>query len=356
VTSVDKIIKGLIPLLFATLLLTIMFAHAFRAKYIDETCMESYNILYADGWTHCNTVSQSYMQALRMFLPGAEFDYEGSGRVLTIVYAVFMGVILLNMIIAYVCNIFSEVLKDSKTAFWENRLSITTEIEALSNICHNFSWKKTNEYEVCELNTQRLNFSIVPSLISSNEICTPFFNWWFSHTNSGCECPHLMTRMYAFYSYSQWDDIVYPGIVLERILHGLKYNEEIVTEYTHPLNIEQSHPSILSRIIVKMVLYQFFFIHVVAIIVVFIFGSFSFGIFWPEAMKKSLFHMDTKHHFNEMEELSNKNDKSKEELRGEIRILERNIDNMKIKQEQGLELSRGIMHQLEKMELVMRKE
>ena len=63
-----------------------------------------------------------------------------------------------------------------------------------------------------------------------------------------------------------------------------------------------------------------------------------------------------------MEELSNKNDKSKEELRGDIernhnkiRLIERNIDNMKIdidsmkiKQEQGLELSRGIMTQLVK--------
>ena len=73
--------------------------------------------------------------------------------------------------------------------------------------------------------------------------------------------------------------------------------------------------------------------------------------------------MDTKHHFNEMEELSNKNDKLKEEFRedsernhNKIRLLERNIDNMKIKQEHGLELSRGILNQPEKMELVMRKE
>jgi len=343
------------------------------------------------------------VQALRMFLPGADLDYEGSGGVLTYFYAVFMSVILLNMIIAYVCNIFSEVLKDSKTAFWENRLSITTEIEALSNICHNFSWKKTNESEVCEIKTQRLNFSIVSSLISSNEKCAPFFNWWSSHTNSGCECPYLMTRMYAFYSYSQWDDIVYPGIVLERILHGLKYNEELShpsntdkvplnTDQSHPPSTEQSHPSILSRIIVKIVLYHLFLIHVVAIIVVFIFGLFSFGN-WPEAMKFFLFHMDTKHHFGEMEELSNKNDKSKEELRGDIdrnhnqirliveevrgdiernhnkiRLLERNIDSIKIKQaqgltvmdnmkididsikvkqEQGLELSRCILNQLE---------
>jgi len=115
--------------------------------------------------------------------------------------------------------------------------------------------------------------------------------------------------------------------------------------------------------------------------------------------------VDTKHHFNEMEELSNKNDKLKEDLRedsdrnhNKIRLLERNIDsiqfkqcqglavidsmkididniqikqwqglavidsmkididNMQMKQEQGLELSRGIMNQLEKMEFVMRKE
>ena len=110
-----------------------------------------------------------------------------------------------------------------------------------------------------------------------------------------------MMRMYAFYSYSQWDDIVYPGIVIERILHGLKYNVSLES---------QSHPSILPRTIVKTASNHLFLIHVVAIIIIFIFGLFSFGI-WPEAMKESLFHVDTKHEFGEMEKLSNKNDQSK---------------------------------------------
>ena len=68
--------------------------------------------------------------------------------------------------------------------------------------------------------------------------------------------------------------------------------------------------------------------------------------------------MDTKHDFTEMKELSNKIDKLKEELTGDIdnkiRLIDRNIDNMKIdidsmkiKQEQGLELSRRILNQLE---------
>jgi len=67
-----------------------------------------------------------------------------------------------------------------------------------------------------------------------------------------------------------------------------------------------------------------------------------------------------------VEELSNKNDRSKEELKGDIernhnkiRLIERNIDNMKIdidsikiKQEQGLELSRRILNQLEQNRVV----
>ena len=50
--------------------------------------------------------------------------------------------------------------------------------------------------------------------------------------------------------------------------------------------------------------------------------------------------MDTKHQFGEMEELSNKSDKSKEEVRGDIdrnhnniRRIERTIESMKIKQQ-----------------------
>jgi len=67
-----------------------------------------------------------------------------------------------------------------------------------------------------------------------------------------------------------------------------------------------------------------------------------------------------------VEELSNKNDRLKEELKGDIernhsniRLIERNIDNMKIdidsikiKQEQGLELSRRILNQLEQNRVV----
>jgi len=67
-----------------------------------------------------------------------------------------------------------------------------------------------------------------------------------------------------------------------------------------------------------------------------------------------------------VEELSNKNDILKEELKGDnernhnkIRLIESNIDNMKIdidsikiKQEQGLELSRRILNQLEQNRVV----
>merc|ERR1740124_982107 len=74
VTSVDKIIKGLIPFLFATSLLTIMFAHAYRAMYVEETCTEIDNSTLTNEWLSCSTISQSYMQALRMFLSG-DFDY-----------------------------------------------------------------------------------------------------------------------------------------------------------------------------------------------------------------------------------------------------------------------------------------
>jgi len=228
------------------------------------------------------------MKALTWFLPGAEWDYEGSGRVLTYFYALFMGVILLNMIIGYVCHIFTKVHENAEAAFWENRLSITTEIEALISVYGAIFWKESTDSEVHETevhknqcDNRRLNFSVVPSVMPSQEDITPFFNWWFSHINSRCERPPIMTRIRTFYSYSQWDDIVYPGIVLERILYGLKYNAELTT-----VKSGKRIPWILSKCLFTFVSYLLFLIHVVVIVVIFIFGFFFIWAFLAKLHEK----------------------------------------------------------------------
>jgi len=263
------------------------------------------------------------------------------------------------------------VQENAEAAFWENRLSITTEMEALISVYGAIFWKESTDSEVHETevhknqcDNRRLNFSVVPSVMPSQEDITPFFNWWFSHINSGCERPTLMTRIRTFYSYSQWDDIVYPGIVLERILYGLKYNAELTT-----VKSGKRIPWILSKCLFTFVSYLLFLIHVVVIVVVFIFGFFSLGHFWPRSMKKRLFHMHFSEHLSETEERNNKNDRLKDELRGDIernhkniRRIERTVESMRIKQQQGLDeqkeqaqLIRDILTQLERIAPAQRK-
>merc|ERR1740124_1599331 len=248
VTSAVEIMKGLIPFMFVAVLLACMFAHAFRAMHFEETCIKTdLDLPSVDGWKSCSTIGQSYTQALIWLLSSDTWDFtEGAGLVLTCIYALIMGVILLNMIIAIVNDIFTKVQNEAQTAFWENRLSTTIEIEAMLGIYTPLDKYLKKTFKFSE--TTRFNFLVASSQSADVGNSKSFFNWWFSPVAMSDKIPTLRMRLQAFYSYSLWDDIIYPGEVLERILLGVNYDFDDNSEE----RLKCNNPSFPSKVIVKI--------------------------------------------------------------------------------------------------------
>jgi len=345
VTGVVRIIRGLVPFMFTALLLTLMFAHAFRARYADDGCnmTEKGDLVAADEW-NCLSLGQSYEKAIEMFLSSELWVFDERGRVLTWLYAFFMGVILLNMIISIVGNILTEVQHDAKNAFWDNRLSVTTEIDSFWSLFP-FLGKYLRKRFVFQKDP-RINFLYGLSQEVDVELkkSDPFFDWWFAPLIWGVPCPDLLVRLKAFYLYSLWDDIIYPGVVLERVVLGLNHNAELATAENDD-ELGQRLRSTVSRAIVKIFLWCLLIVHIMIMLIVFICGLF-FGITWPQAMTRHLFHVSTDPDMGEIKELSLENDKLKEELRKDYYKLRRDIEEQKSGYK---ELSRDIIIQVEKL-------
>jgi len=333
VTGVVRIIKQLIPFLCAAGLLTLMFAHAFRAKFVGivyDKCEDtnSSNTAFGDGWNTCNTLVESYTKAFAMFLTDGGWEFNGPGKTLMFVYAFFMGLILLNMIIAIVSNIFTSVQDDAKTAFWDDRLAITTEIESL--------WRHLFPCLQHSLRTQflaiedvRFNFSVEASRKEEVDADSDnFFNWWFAPMAREFSRPSLFKRLQAFYSYSVWEDIIYPGVVLERVLLGLKHDAGF-EDVKHEQKLSKLFQWNLARGMVITILWFLFIIHVVIMVTVFICGMVPLGLFWPHQMKQYLFHESTEPNVSEIKELRSDNDKLKEDLRKDYYKLSRGIEEIK---------------------------
>jgi len=285
---------------------------------------------------------------------------NNAARGLAYVYGFIVGIVLLNIVIAVVSNIFTEVQNDANTAFWDNRFSITTETELLWSLFPCLKGKLRKHF--FDTTTRRINFLDESSQNENTRNLEDriharnldvFFNWWFSHTSWGAEIPNLWVRLQAFYGFSLWEDIIYPGIVLERILLGVNYDVDLVkignvpkigshttspsTNATDvnsvPVTVEKKSskgfPWFLLRFIVKIFLWFLFTVHIVIIFSVFICGLFSFGLLWPQGMKRSLFHISSEPDVNEIKELSNENGKLKEELRKDYYKLKRDMEEIK---------------------------
>lgn len=248
------------------------------------------------------------------------------------------------MIISIVGNILTEVQHDAKNAFWDNRLSVTTEIDSFWSLFP-FLGKYLRKRFVFQKDP-RINFLYGLSQEVDVELkkSDPFFDWWFAPLIWGVPCPDLLVRLKAFYLYSLWDDIIYPGVVLERVVLGLNHNAELATAENDD-ELGQRLRSTVSRAIVKIFLWCLLIVHIMIMLIVFICGLF-FGITWPQAMTRHLFHVSTDPDMGEIKELSLENDKLKEELRKDYYKLRRDIEEQKSGYK---ELSRDIIIQVEKL-------
>ena len=86
----------------------------------------------------CN-ISSSYFQSFAKLLT-TNFEFldwkpvNWQQTAISFCFAIVVGILLLNILIAQISNVFTEVTDESQTAFWPNRLEFVAEVNAIMRI------------------------------------------------------------------------------------------------------------------------------------------------------------------------------------------------------------------------------
>lgn len=311
VAALVEIVHRLMPFIFTTGLIIVMFSHIFRMYFFDPNneCTTDADWVSTDGWTSC-AITDSYLKSLSLFL-SSEWDFEEkSGVSIMFALAIIVGILLLNIVIAVVSNVFTEVTENAERAFWENRISWIAEMNLMlalfkcvcipgeKNIDTRKSMSKSiiavaasQEEEQAYL-TERIPFSVYPGIEAAKSIPANFGWWWFE------EFPHLkpsfVKRFIVFYKYSELGEILFPSKVFELVFIGLPYNADTGTE-EYSYSREGPHGKVTVSIAIyklflaKICAWVVFCVHIVLFILIFVAGLVTCGYLWPIAMKEMLF-------------------------------------------------------------------
>mmetsp|Transcript_4877 Transcript_4877/g.9303 ORF Transcript_4877/g.9303 Transcript_4877/m.9303 type:complete len:826 (-) Transcript_4877:46-2523(-) len=305
VAAMVQIVKELLPFLFTAGLIVVMFAHMFRAMEQEiQDCDEAYQWLCNSGWNQ--SLGLSYFKTLIMFLTDDGWDF-GNGyemmSLLMILFAFITGILLLNVLIAVISNVFTEVFGNAEKAFWQNRLqlsefSLFNYLNVYKLPCCAEPLKKVKKKMT---NPVRIPFEKYPGWVKGHAILgESFFLYWFLYRME--KRPPLLERLRIFYQHAMWEEILFPSKTFERLLYGTHYDTEYLSMiemwkrrvdwYGRSQKNEYLPPWVkilLSTFLVKCAVFVAFFIHMFCVVIAFILGFFSFGQLWPESMKAWLF-------------------------------------------------------------------
>ncbi len=123
------------------------------------------------------------------FLDWDKYDWDPSARndwlqaAISFFFSIVVGILLLNILIAVVSNVFSQTQERSEQAFWTTRLAFMTEINAIRKKLCNSEVKdsKDSQYDK-KLTIRRTPFSQYDDdWIRScpSEDLEAFFKWWY---------------------------------------------------------------------------------------------------------------------------------------------------------------------------------
>ena len=292
----------------------------------------------------CN-ISSSYFQSFAMLLT-TNFEFldwkpvNWQQTAVSFCFAIVVGILLLNILIAKISNVFTEVTDESQTAFWTNRLEFVTEVNA---IMHALSNHAIMRYPIMR--------KLIPEVISHPEekssrrplgvyeeewvmkchdenMTKDFFMWWYyTWKNEDNKRPPLRTRLKYFYKYGSMEDIMLPGRVFQNILFGRKYNEELKGA---------------NLLIATSLSYLHYLAGFIYAVVVFVLGLVSFGFFWRKEMNEVLFfgpvnkdgHKVGGKSEQENHVLKNKIEKLEKQGVSNIEMLEKQVNNNERLEEQ----------------------
>jgi hypothetical protein len=275
----------------------------------------------------------SLFQSFGMML-STEYDFmtwEGGNdytmmEFISFSFAIIVGILLLNILIAVVNNVFTQVSDDSEAAFWMTRLDVVVELNSIRNkIKSLFSWmsipmvkrelKHMNSSSKMNVIRIRKDFNRYDDkwmkMKCSKDDSEIFFHWWYYSWKK--ERPSLLMRLRYFYCHATVNDILFPGQVFINILFGKKYNEET-------RGIQRVLGLILSLI--------HFALGIIISTVIFFAGLSTWGLLWPRTMLEALFYGPIESSSSASSKIQD--DKSSSLSSSKFEIVEHQISEMKL--------------------------
>jgi len=329
VSALVAITKSLFPFLYVTSIIVMAFGHMFYVAGPPNgiTCDEYDN----GGWT-CR-LSDSYFQSFAMLLSGDWFFLNGPTgvqSVLALIFAFLIGILLLNIIIALISNIFTDVEKDGQKAFWLSRLRFVNELESMCiirNIRNTFSNSRGGGESVAE-NTLKeqpstenksskarperrllseLDMRNYQEWIDRGEEYKAFLRRWLGYKYDGTH-PSLLKRLCMFIEVAEWQEIIPPSKGFRKVLMRKNtYDEEIKG---------------LHLIFVAWIAsFVFLLVSLVVGVIGLILGFFTGGYFWPREFREFLFYGD-------IEDKKSYEDEKVDKLETKVDKLETKVDTI----------------------------
>jgi hypothetical protein len=303
------------------------------------------------------TITSSYFQSFAMLL-NANFEFldwkpdNWQQTAVSFCFAVVVGILLLNILIAKVTNVFTEVTDESQTAFWTNRLDFVGEVNAImrklkpimnklnkimSKLIPEVIWSKL-EWKQPEEKVPRRPLGVYEEewmMKCHDKDMKDFFMWWYYAWKKDNKRPPLRTRLKYFYKYASMEDIMFPGQVFQNILFGRKYNEDLKGA---------------KMLIATALSYLHFLAGFICAVVIFVLGLVSFGFLWPKEMNEVLFFgpVNTDGH-----KVDDKSEQENQVLKNKVERLEKqvsNIERLVEKQVSNLERLEDLLLQIVKIE------
>ncbi len=296
---------------------------------------------------------------------------------LMIGFAFVVGLLLLNIVIAVVSNIFTAVQASAERAFWMNRINIVCEIDSMLTLFNKLhqsivgcfqnrnSLRKLREAcrSCSNANTKfaRFSFAIPPGNDEELQaLPSGVGKWWF---RSQEVAPSIYFRMWTFYSFALWREILFPDAEFEAVLLGRNVKSESggstieMFDYVRDMrNLPESRTlgTTIVLFCARIMSWLFFIVHMVFVLLVFLIGLGTFGILWSPAMKDYLFNAglsDDNIKKKTLEEAFPCTPKSTHsQLEAEVETLKSEVVNMK---QEIADLKNSVMESHDKMMNVM---
>ncbi|GFH52627.1 hypothetical protein CTEN210_09103 [Chaetoceros tenuissimus] len=330
VSALESITKRLLPFIFVTVFIVMAFAHMFHAvgPPLDISCptgtLEEIqtNDYQSGGWV-CS-LNDSYFQSFAMLLSGDFLFFDkpmGLWSALTLIFAIVIGIVLLNILIAVVNDSFVKVEENSDDVFWLGRLKFIFKVQ---NILRNLNLMRKDE-EILLL----LKVGLGIGNLKSKPTRRMFSHWdtrdiddwkvfdplcwkllyWFEtgdmpEDESGKQVPMLTMkqRLLAFFKVAEWNEIIPPSKGMVKVIAGTHRRDE--------LKGAKKWTSRLFSLIIFAIL-------VLASPIILIVGLLSGGRLLPHEFKAFLFGpIDAKKHFeSQQKEIQNEIDDLRDEVK-----------------------------------------